>query len=1002
MQNKAAITILAIALFLVSIYQLSFTFATNKINKDAKNFAKGDLVIKQAYIDSIAALPKGKWNFLGYTFKECQKKQLNLGLDLKGGMNVILEVSIEDVLKSLSNYSTDKTFTQAIAKAKEYQKGSQADFLTLFGRAFREIDPNAKLAAIFGTADLRDKINFNSTNDEVMKVLDGEVSAAIDNSFNILRTRIDRFGVVQPNITKLATKGRILIELPGVEDKKRVRELLQGTANLEFWETYENGDVINYLIEANNILKEIQSNNLKADSSSSATSTKAPPDSAADTTRKDQALEELIGKDTTAASAGTRQEFNLQNPLFAVLNPRVTEQGQPLPSSMIGLASGIDTARVNSYLKMSRIKSLFPRNLKFVWSQNPYKYDPTKSLYELHAIKITTRDGRAPLSGDVITGARPTSGRISSEVQVDFTMNSEGAKTWARMTRENIDRCIAVVLDGYVRSYPKVINEITGGSTEVTGDFTLDEATDLANILKSGKMPAPAKIASESVVGPTLGKEAINSGFISFIMAFILVLGFMIFYYSKSAGTIADIALFANLLLLFGVLASMNAVLSLPGIAGIVLTMGMDVDANILIFERTREELRNGKGTKLALSDGYRRAYPAIIDSKVTTIITGIVLYVFGTGPIKSFATTLVIGTLTSIFASIFITRLIYEALLKRNVNLHFSISLTANIFKHTKINFIGIRKYFYIISGVILLSGTISLITRGLNPGIDFAGGRTFVVRFDKPVITEDIASKLTASFGDLPQVVTFGNENQVKITTKYKINEPAVEEEVETKLYEGLKGFLGENVTRAQFVSNYIKQSETVGPVVAADIKINAFYAVGIALVLIFLYIFMRYRYWQYGFGAVASLFHDVLLVLGVYSLLWGHMPFSMEIDQSFIAAVLTVIGYSVSDTVIVFDRVREFLPLYRKRPFKEVLNMALNATLSRTINTTFAVILTIVAMFIFGGEVIRGFMFALLIGIGTGVYSSVFVATALMYDTTPKKKTDIEEEPKARIRA
>jgi SecD/SecF fusion protein len=579
-------------------------------------------------------------------------------------------------------------------------------------------------------------------------------------------------------------------------------------------------------------------------------------------------------------------------------------------------------------------------------------------------------------------------------------MNTEGAKTWARLTRENLNRCIAVVLDGYVRSYPRVSVEITGGNSEITGDFTIEEATDLSNILMSGKMPAPARIVSYSVVGPTLGKEAISSGFDSFIIAFLLVLGFMIFYYSKSAGTIADIALFVNVFLMFGVLASLNAVLTLPGIAGMVLTMGMDVDANILIFERTREELRNGKGVKLALSDGYKRAYPAIIDSKATTLLTGIVLYVFGQGPIKSFATTLIIGIMTSIFASIFITRLIYEALLKRNTTLHFSIKMTANVFKNTKIDFIGMRKYFYIISSLIILSGIVSLSVRGLNPGIDFTGGRTFVVRFDKPVITEDIAAKLAIPFGELPQVVTFGSENQVKITTKYKINESGAENEVDDKLYEGLKDIVGGNISKDVFLNTYIKSSETVGPVVAADIKINAFYAVGIALILIFLYIFMRYKYWQYGFGAVASLFHDVLLVLGVYSLLWGHMPFSMEIDQAFIAAILTVIGYSVSDTVIVFDRVREFLPLYRKRPFKEVLNIALNATLSRTINTTFAVILTILAMFFFGGAVIRGFMFALLIGIGTGVYSSVFVATALMYDTS--KKGHVQEEPKAVINA
>jgi len=999
MQNKAAIIVLAIALGLVSIYQLSFTGATYKVKKEAKAYAKGNLEKETQYLDSISTLPKEKWSFLGYTFKDCQKKELNLGLDLKGGMNVILEVSVEDILKALSNYNPDKSFNAALLRAKELQKQSQSDYLTLFGRAFQEIAPGEKLASIFGTVELKEKINFNSTNEQVLKVLDSEVSGAITNAFNILRTRIDRFGVVQPDITQMSTKGRILINLPGQTNPKRVRELLSGTANLEFWECYENSEIIGYLSQANNVLKEIQANTEKANIKTTEPSIKG---AASDTTKKDQSLLDLINKDTSkVAAATTREGFTLQNPLFGILNPRVNEQGQPLPTSMVGLASSKDTAKVNGYLRMNQIKSLFPRDLRLAWSQNPYKYDPTKSLYELHAIKITTRDGRPPLDGDVITSARTSSGITGSEIKVDMSMNSEGAKIWARMTRENIGRSVIVMLDGYVRSSATVQNEITGGNTEITGNFTIEEADDLANILKSGKLPAPAHIISDTIVGPTLGQEAINSGFISFIIAFALVLAFMIFYYSKSAGTIANIALVSNVFLLFGVLASLNAVLTLPGIAGIVLTMGMAVDANVLIYERIREELRAGKGMKLAIADGYRHAYSAIIDSNVTTILTGIVLYVFGSGPIKGFATTLVIGILTSMFTAIFITRIIYESLLKRNVNLTFSIKITANVFKHTKIDFIGMRKYFYVASGIILLAGVVSLFVRGLNPGIDFTGGRTYVILFDKPVRTEDIAAKLNVAFGELPQVVTFGSDKQVKITTKYKINETGVEDEVDTKLFEGLKGLIPADVSKEVFLNNYRRSSETVGPVVAADIKINAFYAVGIALVLIFFYIFMRFRYWQYGFGAVMSLAHDTLLVIGVYSIFWGLMPFSMEIDQAFIAAILTVIGFSVNDTVIVFDRLREYIPLYRKRPLREVLNMAINSTLSRTINTTLTVILTIVAMFIFGGAVIRGFMFALLVGIGTGVYSSVFVATALMYDTTPKGN-EIAEESKAKIKA
>ena len=842
MQNKAAIIILAIALALVTIYQLSFTGATYLVKKDAKEFAKGDLVKENAYLDSVATLPKENWSFLGKTFKEAEKKEINLGLDLKGGMNVILEVSVEDILRALSNYSTNKTFNDAIARAKVLETQSQADFLTLFGRAFQEINPNEKMAAVFAY-ELKEDINFNSTNEEVLEVLDREVTAAIDNAFNILRTRIDRFGVVQPNITLLAKKGRILIELPGQKDQKRVRELLQGTANLEFWETYENGEIIGFLVRANDILKEIQASEMKPAAVVSDTTTAV----ADTTTKEDQALLDLLGQDTSKpATAATREEFNAQNPLFGILNPRVDEAGQPLASSIVGLSLGIDTARVNRYLKLNQIRALFPRNLRFYWSQNPYKFDETGTMYELHAIKVTTNDGRAPLGGDVITGARP-SNTLTGEVKVDFSMDTKGAKTWQNMTRNNVDRCIAVILDGYVRSYPRVVNEIAGGNTEITGDFTIEEANDLANILKSGKLPAPAKIVSETIVGPTLGKEAINSGMVSFVISFFIVLLYMIFYYSKSAGTIADIALVANVILLIGVTTSIGAVLTLPGIAGIILTMGMSVDANVLIYERIREELRNGKGIKLAVSDGYKGAMSAILDSNITTLLTGIVLVLVGTGPIKGFATTLVIGIFTSLFSAIFITRLIYDSLLKRNANLTFSIKATANILRNTNVDFIGKRKYFYAISIAVTVIGVGSLFLRGLNPGVDFTGGRTYVVKFDEPVKTADVAKLLEVQFGEVPQVVTFGSDDQVKITTKYKINEQGVDNEVETTLYNGLKGMLAGNVTQEQFLSDYVQSSETIGPVIASDIKTKAIWAVGISLIIMFLYIFIRFRNWQ-----------------------------------------------------------------------------------------------------------------------------------------------------------
>jgi SecD/SecF fusion protein len=799
MQNKTAILILAITLGLVSVYQLSFTGAAWKVRKDARVYAQGDLVKETQYLDSVATLPEEEWSFLGYSFKDVQKKELNLGLDLKGGMNVILEVSVEDILKALSNYNTDKTFNTALVRARAMQsQNPQSDYLTLFGRAFQEIDPNAKLASIFGTVEMRDRINFNSTNDQVIGVLDDEVSAAIGNAFNILRTRIDRFGVVQPNITQLATKGRILIELPGQTNPQRVRELLQGTANLEFWETYENSEIIGYLIQANELLREIRANTATSSGTTTLTSDQVPAAAPQDTVKGTKGLLDLIGEDTsTAAVADTRDAFNLQNPLFGLLNPRVTNEGQPLGTSMVGLALFRDTARVNNMLKMNQVRALFPRDVRFLWSQNPYKYDPTNTLYELHAIKVTTRDGRAPLDGDVITGARTSSGVTGTEVEVNMTMNAEGAKTWARMTRENIGRSIAVVLDGYVRSFPVVQNEISGGSTEITGDFTIEEADDLSNILKSGKLPAPARILSDTIIGPTLGKEAINAGLVSFIIAFIIVMLYMIFYYSRSAGTIADIALFSNIFLIMGVLASLGTVLTLPGIAGIVLTIGMSVDANVLIYERIREELRSGKGIKLAIADGYKGALSAIMDSNITTLLTGIVLYIFGTGPIKGFATTLVIGIFTSLFSAIWITRLIYEWLLKRNKPLSFSIKMTANILKNTHIDFIGKRKIFYAISIFITVLGIGSLFVRGLNPGIDFTGGRTYVVEFAEPVNTADVAQILAEPFGEPPQVVTFGSNNQVRITTKYRIDETGIDNEVETALYTGLKPMLPEDVT-------------------------------------------------------------------------------------------------------------------------------------------------------------------------------------------------------------
>ena len=1002
MQNKGLITALAIALALVCVYQLSFTFASYKVKKEAKEYAAGDLNKEMAYQDSVASLTQDQWGFLGNTYKEVQSKELNLGLDLKGGMNVVLEISVEDVLRALSDYSTDETFNQAIAQAKQRRlEGSNEDFITLFVRAFEEIDPNARLAAVFGTVELRDRINFNSTNEEVAKVLDEEATDAIDNAFNVLRNRIDRFGVVQPNISHLQPRGRILVELPGVKDPQRVRDLLQGTANLEFWETYENSEVIGYLMQANEYLRSI----MPATAASAASDTTALAQNmtaasgdttatSGDTTATgDQSLLDMVSRDTSVTTeASSMEEFTTQNPLFGILRPNVTQDGQPVPGSLVGFAAGKDTARVDRYLAMNQVKALFPRDLKFYWSQNPYKYDETGTLYEMHAIKITTRDGQAPMTGDVITSARPSTGATGSDIKVDFSMNAAGAKIWQTMTRDNIGRCIAVVLDGYVRSYPRVQNEIAGGNTEITGDFTLEEAEDLANILKSGKMPAPAHIISDTVVGPSLGKAAISSGLKSFVIAFVVVLAFMVFYYSRSAGLVADLAMTTNLFFLMGVLVSLNAVLTLPGIAGIVLTIGMSVDANVLIFERIKEELRGGKGVKQAIADGYKNASSAIIDSNLTTLITGVILYYFGTGPIKGFASTLVIGIITSLFSAVLVSRLIYEALLKRNVNLRFSAPYTKNFLTNTKVDFIKLRKYGYIFSIALTILSIVSLSTKGLSKGIDFTGGRNYVVKFEQPVSTTQISDLLSDELEGAPIVVTFGSNDQVKISTKYKVDDPAATEEVNKLLYSGLKELVP-GVDEDTFINNYIVSSETVGPTIARDQSSRAIWAILLALVGMSIYIIVRFRKWQYGIGSVVTLAHDTIIVLGLYSILQGIMPFSMDIDQAFIAAILTVVGYSINDTVVIYDRIREYLPIYRKRPRNEVFNMALNSTLARTLNTSMTTLFVLVVIFIFGGEVIRGFIFALLFGIGFGTYSSLFISTPVLYETTRRKKDDRE---------
>lgn len=984
MQNKGAIRFIAIALALVCLYQLSFTYVTWRVESKAREYATVNNIFDskkyEHYLDSMSQ--EQVYNFLfvrKYNYKECKEREINLGLDLKGGMNVMLEVSVTDLVKALANNSQDSAFVKAINLANQ-MPGSE-HYIDKFGKAFKQVAPNARLASIFSTPELRGRINFDSSDEDVLKVLKQEAENAIDNSFNILRNRIDKFGVAQPNIQRLENSGLILIELPGIKEPERVRKLLQGTASLEFWETYEYSELFNNFVAANSTLAEIKkASEPKANETVKANETKAQQDELLNK------LKETEKNDTLKAAADMAKEY----PLFSILQPNLYNN-QPAPGPVVGYAHVKDTAQVNEILRMPKIKALFPPDVKFRWGVKSPKWDKNKVLFELIALKITTRDGKAPLDGGAITDAREAFGDRKGEAEVDMEMNSEGARIWARMTGENVGRCIAIVLDDYVYSFPRVQTEIKGGRSQITGDFTINEAKDLANVLKSGKLPAPAHIVQEQLVGPSLGKEAINSGMNSFIISFIIVLLYMVIYYSRSAGLVADFALVTNLFFIMGVMASFGATLTLPGIAGIVLTLGMAVDANVLIFERIREELRAGKGLSLAVKDGYRNALSAIIDGNVTTLLTGVILYLFGSGPIRGFATTLMIGIITSMFCGIFITRLILLWMEKRNLPMIFSTKISENAFQKVKIDFIGLRKKAYIFSGILISIAIISLAVRGLNPGIDFAGGRSYIVRFQNTVSTQEVSISLKTYLGEAPEVKTIGASNQVKITTKYKVadNDPNVDNEVDSLIYLGVKPFMADGATFSDFQHDYKQSSIKIGPTIAHDIKRDAYIAVFFALIVIFLYILIRFRYWSYSAGGVVALFHDSLITIGLFSILYYRVPFNMEIDQSFIAAILTIIGYSINDTVIIFDRIREYMGLHPKRTRKENMNSAINDTLSRTFSTSFSTLIVLIPMFFFGGEVIRGFVFALIIGILIGTYSSIFVAAPIAYELEKRRE-------------
>ena len=993
MQNKGFVKVFAVLLTLVCMFYLSFSFVTRHYNSKAAEYAGGDPVKESSYLDSLST--QKVW--LGYTLKQCREMEISLGLDLKGGMNVVLELNVADVIRSLSNNNQDENFNKALDLAYAHQATSQKDFIDLFAEEYKKLDNGARLSAIFSTFELKDKITPQSSDAQVIAVLKEELKSAIDNSFNVLRTRIDRFGVVSPNIQRLETAGRILVELPGVKEPERVRKLLQGSANLEFWETYNLPEIYQQLVAADNMLATILKSDDTAAVGSDTTAIEATEEvvadnAAAETTNDADSLLAKIGEDKPEAQAAkSMEEFAKQHPLFAVLQIN-QYNGQLAPGPVVGIADKKDIAKINEYLNMKQVKDILPRNLSLKWGVKAI--DEKEQYFYLYAIKMTNRDGTPALGGDVVTDANADfvqqAGR--SEQQVSMTMNAEGAKAWARLTKENIGKAVAIVLDDMVYSAPNVQVEITGGRSQITGHFTPEEAKDLANVLKSGKMAASVHIVQEDVVGPSLGQEAINSGVISFVLALILLMFYMCAFYGVLPGLIADGALVLNIFFTMGILASFQAVLTLPGIAGMVLTLGMAVDANVLIYERTKEELRAGKSLNKAIADGYSPAFSAIFDSNLTSIITGVVLFYFGTGPIRGFATTMIIGLFASFLTAVFLTRIVYEALLAKDKlkNVTFTTSITKDLLTNPKINFLAARKVGYLIPAGIIVLGAISMSTIGLNNGIDFTGGRNYVIRFAQDVKTDEVRNLLDAQLDGSVSVIQIGTPDQVRVSTNYKIedNDPAIDQEIENKLFEGVKSLLPEGTTLAQFTDQYIQSSQKVGPSMADDIKNAAFLAVVFAMFCMAAYILLRFRDISFSVGAFASVAVTTLCIISFYTLLWKVLPFSMEVDQTFIAAILTIIGYSINDTVVVFDRIRETIGLYPKRDRYQVINDALNSTLSRTFNTSLTTLVVVLCIFILGGATIRSFTFAILLGIIIGTYSTLFVATPIAYELQKKK--------------
>ena len=999
MQNKGAISFFAIILALACLYQLSFTVVTRNAESNYEELKSTDPEEAEIYIDEFSY----NIGIAEFDYKECKDKEIQLGLDLRGGMNVTLEVSLRELVKGLSNHSTDPTFNQALDLAAKKMEQEEGSFVQLFGQAFNEIDPNARLASpsIFGYA-LKDKIDGDASNEEVVELIQEEADQAIDRAFEVLRTRIDKFGVTQPNIQRLEGSGRILVELPGVKDKERVRKLLQGTAKLEFWETYENQEVYGFLAQANQVLADMQvgegaaavaelvDSSVVVEEGDSLNDEEAAIVEVDDDSAQQSLLDQFGGGDTSATddlSPENLEELTKNNPLFSVLQPAGSSDQGLFSGPVVGYADIRDTSKVNEYMAMDKVASIFPNDMQFRWTVKAF--DDEGKVLQLIAIKVKDRDGVAPLTGDAIADASQQFGQFQSAPEVQMKMNAEGANTWKRLTGANIGKSIAIVLDNNVYSFPTVQSEIGGGISQITGNFSIEEAQDLATVLKAGKLPAPAHIVEEAVVGPTLGAESIASSIWSFVGAFIAVLIFMVIYYGNG-GWAANLALLANVFFVFGVLASLGAVLTLPGMAGIVLTIGISIDSNVLIFERIREELAKGTGLSLALKQGYNAAYSAIVDSNVTSLLTAIILAVFGTGPIQGFATTLIIGIFCSLFSAIFITRLVFEGRLSKGKQINFSTGISKDALSNTAIDIIGKRKMAYAFSGLIIAAGFGSYFTQGFNLGIDFLGGRSYVVEFENDVTAEGVATMLVDNFGgQAPSVKTFGADNRMKVTTSYRIddNTTTADDEIEALLIAGL----------SETGSAQVLSSQKVGPTIADDILRKALYSILIALVVIFIYIFVRFKKWQFSVGAVIALFHDVLFVLACFTLLWQFVPFSMEIDQALIAAILTVVGYSINDTVVVFDRIREYQSEFalRKVPLPKLVNDALNSTLSRTVITAVTTFLVLLVLFIFGGETIKGFSFALLIGVVVGTYSSIFIATPAILEFYNEESREVKKK-------